>query len=324
MWTVRLSRPGRFAVILGALGLIIVLITPITHASSTSAASSGQKKGTCVSPDAPYEDYVEQFDYNTKAPLDVKEVGVTTQDGVSIHDITYVSQKQTVSAYLVVPAGSGPFAGILFQHWLDSSPTANRTEFLNEAVTLAKKGVVSLLPQGFYPWIDTPQSIQHDCAATISQTIALRRGLDLLLSRSQVDHKRIAFVGHDYGAMYGAILSGVEKRVKTYVLMAPTARFSNWNVPFFLDTLNARQRLEYTIKTASLDPMAYIEHAAPATVHFQFARQDRFVSLADVNNLVEVASNPSTVNLYDADHSLTDGKSQQDRDTWLTNDLGLQ
>ncbi len=40
-------------------------------------------------------------------------------------------------AYLVVPAGKGPFAAILFGHWaMDGSPTRNRTEFLEEAVAL--------------------------------------------------------------------------------------------------------------------------------------------------------------------------------------------
>lgn len=54
----------------------------------------------------------------------------------------------------------------------------------------------------------------------IDETIEVRRALDLLLAQPQVNRKRIGFVGHDYGAMYGALVAGVEKRVKAYVLIA--------------------------------------------------------------------------------------------------------
>jgi hypothetical protein len=70
--------------------------------------------------------------------------------------------------------------------------------------------------------------------------------------------------------------------------------------------------------------MDYVGHAGQTPIFFQFARQDVFVSLADVNNLLEVASSAATFTLYQADHSLTDGMSQQDRDTWLNGQLGLQ
>lgn len=300
--------------ILGSAWFVAVWVNPAAHASHAHG---------CVSADANYKEMVEQFDYNRHAPLQVKDLGVTQQDGVSIHDITYVSEGKVISAYLVTPPGQGPFAGVVFMHWLDSSPTANRTEFLQEAVTLAKKGTVSLLPQGFYPWVESPLNVQHDCSYTIQQTIAIRRGLDLLLSQPSVDHKRVAFVGHDYGAMYGAILAGVEKRFKAFALMAPTERFSIWNVPFFLDTLTPRQRLDYLVDTASLDPITYIGHAAPAPVLLQFARNDRFVALGNAFNLEEVVSSPNESKQYDADHSLTDGNSQQDRIAWISTQLGL-
>jgi hypothetical protein len=45
-----------------------------------------------------------------------------------------------------VPNQKGKFAAILWGHWMmPKSPTANRSEFLNEAVAIAPAGVVSLL-----------------------------------------------------------------------------------------------------------------------------------------------------------------------------------
>src|SRR5258706_15138148 len=70
------------------------------------------------------------FEYDQNAPLDVKELSVINRKGVQIHDITYASPKSgRVTAYLIVPAGRGRFAGVVFGHWAYGT----RTEFLPEA-----------------------------------------------------------------------------------------------------------------------------------------------------------------------------------------------
>src|SRR6266576_4858881 len=162
------------------------------------------------------------FDYDQKLPLDIKEVGFRDSDGVRIHDINYASPKfGLVTAYLVEPSVKGKYAGIVFGHW---NP-GNRTEFLPEAILYARAGVVSLL-------IDNPcvrpaplrrcepgekqEAVRDNYAATV---IDLRRGIDLLQARSDVDPNRIAYVGHSTGAQWGAILSAIDKRVKAAVLM---------------------------------------------------------------------------------------------------------
>lgn len=63
--------------------------------------------------------------------------------------------------------------------------------------------------------IDKPEM---DRQAEIHAVVDLRRGIDLLLARPDVDPRRLAYVGHSYGAQWGAILSAVDKRIKTAVL----------------------------------------------------------------------------------------------------------
>ena len=81
------------------------------------------------------------------------------QTQVVVDDITIaVPGQDPVQAWLVRPAGQPKkhsLAGVLWLHWLGEI-NGDRSEYLSEAVTLAGKGVVSVLPQGFFPWVRTP------------------------------------------------------------------------------------------------------------------------------------------------------------------------
>ena len=84
------------------------------------------------------------FRYNDNSPVAVKEVSSEQRGDVTVRDVTFSpGPGREIKAYLVVPKGSGPFAGILWVHWLGEEKS-NRTQFLDEAVELAPKGAVSL------------------------------------------------------------------------------------------------------------------------------------------------------------------------------------
>ncbi len=94
-----------------------------------------------------FKDLTRIFDYNQKSPLNVEEGGVEYRNNVSIHDISYASLADgRVSAYLVRPKGKGPFAGVIFVH----PGPGDRSSFLEDAVTLAEMGAISLLINA--PW----------------------------------------------------------------------------------------------------------------------------------------------------------------------------
>lgn len=162
-----------------------------------------------VVPPLSYADALPRYQYDQTAPFDLKITSDKVQDGVTIHNVTYaaanpqfaISSGGRIAAYIVTPPGNGPFAGILFMHGLGAG-WGNREEFLNEAVSLAHQGVVSVLPAGLFPWIVTHEGTgPGDQTNVIDQVIELRRSLDLLLMQPGVDPQHIAFVGHDYGAI---------------------------------------------------------------------------------------------------------------------------
>ncbi|HZM98366.1 MAG TPA: hypothetical protein VFB70_03185, partial [Pyrinomonadaceae bacterium] len=166
------------------------------------------------------------FDYDRKAPLGIKHIGVQRRAQAVVYDLTYASPKGgVVPAYLVVPKGRGPFAAIVWGHWCwSNSSMRNRNQFLDEALALAQTGVVSLLTD--HP-ISRPGYVQvkdpldeRNATNFLHQVIDMQRGVDLLKARRDVDPKRIAYVGHSCNAAVGALLSGLVRRFKAFVLMA--------------------------------------------------------------------------------------------------------
>ena len=175
------------------------------------AIACGVLVGLALTPVVRADDFAtlkRQFDYATKAPLDAQEKLLYEREGVKVYDLTYASPKGgRVTAYLVVPAAKGPHAGLVFGHW----GQGNRTEFLPEATLYARAGAASVLID--YPWarpapwrrpLKQENDPEGDHALFVQAVIDLRRGLDLLAAREGVDPKRLGYVGHSFGAQWGA------------------------------------------------------------------------------------------------------------------------
>ncbi|HEY8184750.1 MAG TPA: hypothetical protein VIF64_01705 [Pyrinomonadaceae bacterium] len=278
-------------------------------------------------------DLTRHFDYDRKAPLGIKEIGVERRGDVAIHDITYASPKGgVVPAYLVVPKGKGPFAAVIWGHWYwGNSPMRNRKEFLDEAVALAPAGVVSLLTDG--P-IARPGHVQNDEPLNEQQNVDLvqqvtdmRRGVDLLLVRKDVDPKRIAYVGHSYNAVVGAILSGVERRFKAFVLMAATmsdeVTMKTPEYQQYRQKVGAEKFDAFVEKYSWTDQGKYVSHAAPAVVFLQYGSQEKFLTPERARLYAAVVSEPKQFELYDAPHALN-AAARRDRIAFLTEQLKLR
>jgi dipeptidyl aminopeptidase/acylaminoacyl peptidase len=299
-----------------------------TEASSSSGPASppaGSTTPLAVS-DLPLEVTHAQvtalFAYDTSKPLDLKDVTPPkTKDGVTTRDITYTSADgSSVAAWLVAPSGDGSFAAVLFLNWLGAG--SSRDEFLAEATELAKRGVVSLLPTRLFPGVANPIDWRTDRQSIVDQTAQLRRGLDVLLAQPGVDAGRVAFVGHDYGAMDGALLAAVDRRLKAVVLMAPDATWSNWFFKYF-PFLPAAEP-EYSKAMKEFDPVTFMPQIAPTPLYLQFSGQDQYVSTEVANQLTQAAGNPKTSTYASVAHDLQDDATvTADRNAWLAGQLAL-
>jgi dienelactone hydrolase len=305
------------------------LLTLVFAAAAFAAAQTAGKPQTSL-PTA-----VHLFDYDAKQPLDIHDRVIEEFNGGTLHDITYTSPKGgPVGAYLVVPNGKGPFAAVLFGHWGNGT----RAEFIPEAKIYARTGAVSLIPD--YPW-DRPQpwhktpdhydKPELDREIEIQALVDLRRGIDLLLARSDVDPRRLAYVGHSYGAQWGSILSAVDKRMKTSILMAGVAemadillRSDDPGMVDFRKTQAAGQLENYCQVTGDLDALHFVDHAAPIPLLLQFANYEQYFDKTSMQHYVAAASDPKKVLYYDTGHDLNDPEALQDRYNWLVKYVNLR
>jgi fermentation-respiration switch protein FrsA (DUF1100 family) len=267
------------------------------------------------------------FDYEASKPVDVQFAQGT---GVGVRQLTYAQLDGTRNgATLVSQAlGSGESQparpAVLFVHWYEPPrPTSNRTEFLADAVDLAAHGVVSLLidaPWAGERWFPTRDS-EKDYDFSVQQVKDIRRALDVLLAQPGIDKTRVALVGHDFGAMYGALAAAADSRVTAFVYMAGTSAFTDWFL--FAPKREGAVKDAFVAKLAPLDPINYLPKISPRPILLQFGTKDQFVKSESATALADAIRGPKTVKTYDFEHELT-YQARQDRLVWLKEQLKLR
>jgi cephalosporin-C deacetylase-like acetyl esterase len=274
------------------------------------------------------------YGYDQSLPLNVEQKVLYEHDGARVHDVTYDSPRGgRVTAYLVTPlTGKQPFVGIAFGHWGQGT----RTEFLPEATLYAQAGAVSLLVDNPWvrpsPWRKPLKQVadpNNDREAFVQAVIDLRRGIDLLSARDDVDPKRLAYVGHSFGAQWGAILSAIESRLVTCVLVGgvPDAESiyrdgPDAGVAEFRATVPKEQQEAFLRALAPTSPIKYVAHSKVPLL-FQFARHEQYFDQAAMDRYFAASIQPKDVKWYHAGHDLNDPSALVDRSQWLRQNVGI-
>jgi len=263
------------------------------------------------------------FNYDATLPLRVKVKEVEKRLGATVLDLTFDALTgKEVAAYVVTPEGKGPFAAVLWVHWLGEPETTNRTQFLNEAVNLAPKGVVSVLIDAMWSTAVNPDWFgkrvpDEDYRNSVGQVIALRRAMDLLLSQPGVDKSRAGLVGHDYGGMYSMMMAGVDQRLKAQVYVAVVPSLNDWA---FLGP-QPKSKAEYLRQNALLELTDYLRQVRAVPAFLQFGTKDVYVSRVE-GGITANALGTKNRKFYETDHAMTLPEIAADRDAFLLKELG--
>ncbi len=228
------------------------------------------------------------------------------------------------AAEIYAPLGDDPAPALLYVHWYEpESPDSNRTQFIKEAETMAKRGAVCMLIETLWSDIDffLKRTQADDEPASIRQVIELRQAMDILLAEPQADASRFAYIGHDFGGMYGVLTGSIDSRPTHYVIMAATPRFPDWYL--YYPRLEGPARADFIQQMQPYDPIEHIGNLAPAPIFFQFATDDLHVPKERADAFYAAANDPKQMGWYTAGHGLNE-QATTERMAWLTEHLQLK
>ncbi len=260
------------------------------------------------------------FAYDAGAPLDARDLGVVDPDyPLAVHDVSYASGGDRVDAYLVVPPGTGPWPGVVYVH----GAGADRRSMLGPATWLAARGAVTIAisaPSGSSPGpqaATTLERLEEHRQLEVGDVVAVRRALDLLSERDDVDPERLAFVGWSAGARAGAILAGVEPRLRALVLLSPGSA----PVSEFVAAAPADEKARVEEVMSSVDPLAYVSRGT-ARILIQDGEQDAVIPRAALDAVIAAARKGTDVRWYPAGHEVGYQAYREHLD-WLQQQLAI-
>jgi dienelactone hydrolase len=269
-----------------------------------------------------------RFTYNASAPLEITIHARQPRETALIEDLTYASPLGgQVRAYLITPADSGfsgRSAGLVFVHW----GQGDREEFVEEALLLARTGVVSLCLDAPFRRPAELRSTAYDPEQEPEQEVIqlvtdVCRATDVLTAMDSVDPQRLGYVGHSYGATFGGVVAGVEHRLRACVLIGGygslTQAYRTSEHPRMAQeraAMGTEQWEAFLRRMEPFDAVEYLGQASPTALLLQFATQDEFVTAHDAQLMIDAASEPKEVRWYDSGHAFND-QARLERAKWL-------
>ena len=256
---------------------------------------------------------------------DLRLIGKQTQDGIESQLLviqTPFGYRRT--AELISSQNEEAHAAILYIHWYEpESHDSNRSQFVEEAKVMARSGATSLLVETMWsdPDFFLKRTQADDIRNSIEEVVNTRRAMDLLLSQPNIDSKRFALVGHDFGGMYGVLAGSMDSRPTHYVVMAATPRFPDWYL--YGPKMEGEAREAFIRQFAELDPITHIPNLSPAPILFQFGTDDPHVPKERAEQFFDAARQPKEMKWYEAGHGLN-ADATSDRMKWLKEKLGLR
>ncbi|MBI5831646.1 MAG: alpha/beta fold hydrolase [Armatimonadetes bacterium] len=266
-----------------------------------------------------YKTYAALYNYDAQAPLNAEIAKEEDQGGTKVQLIKYDSTNgERVPGYLLVPPSAKKRPVLLVVHGYGMS----KESILPAAPMLATFGVeyaFFCIDLQYHGERAKPgkEFLSRDLAASqkayIQSVQDLRRALDYIATREDLDAKRVGVAGMSLGALVGSALLAVEPtRIKTAVLAVGGA---DWPLLFKdsqHEAVMALRRADPPLDDATVrkycdpvDPLNFASHWGERAILLVNAKDDQVIPKSAAERLHAVAvGKPLVKEWYDGGHQL--------------------
>ena len=266
---------------------------------------------------------IDLYKYDQELPLDDSTTLMSDSLGFNLYETKFNSvHNQQVTGLLSVPAGEGPTPVIILLHGVGDRKTVDYIEaghqyFVNAGYAVLRIDIANHGDRKVHDYdFSLTDGYRYWTRDIIIQTVFdLRRSIDFLETRDEIDHTKIGFYGISLGGVIGTIFSGVDNRVKAPVIALAGG---NLNLMFGLDAMKKETKEFFGI----IDPINFVEEIAPRPLLMINAENDEVIPPITSKLLYKKGKDPKEIIWYPSKHrDLPIEKAYPDGISWFQEHL---
>ena len=244
------------------------------------------------------------YEYDKNFPLNAEVEALGDSGDYSLYHVTYLSTHGVkVPGLLSVPkSAKGPVPAIIFVHGIGDSKTADYMEignriFCQNGYAVMRIDVLNHGERKLYDHkVDLIKNYRYWSRNIIIQTVFdLRRAVDFLATRPEIDSARIGYFGISFGGFIGVVFVGVEQRVRVPVIALAGGGL---NLLFGIKAFSSDVNEFLSV----IEPLNFIEKISPRPLLMINTKNDEVVPPMTSRRLYAKAGEPKQIIWYDTKH----------------------
>ena len=244
------------------------------------------------------------YDYDHDFPLSDSLRLVQSNTQFDLYATTYHSVHEArVTGLLTIPrSGKPPYPVIIFLHGIKDDKTADYMQLGHQFLVDSGYAVLRIdganhgdrkIHEHKYDFVKGNRFWTREM---LTQTVFdLRRGIDFLETREEINPDRIGYLGISLGGMIGTIFCGVDKRIKVPVIALAGGGLQ---FVFKFDAFTSDVKNYISI----IDPLNFVGAIAPRPLLMINAENDEVVPPISSKLLYEKAGEPKKIIWYPTRH----------------------
>lgn len=244
------------------------------------------------------------YDYDRDFPL---EDSLRLQQETLQYRMYYVTYRSfheaVVTSLLTIPKGvSQPLPAIIFVHGIEDNKNKDYMQvghkyLLDAGFAVLRIDIANHGDRHIHDYdYDMTKGYRYWTRDIIAQTVFdLRRAVDFLFTRPEIDRERIGYLGISFGGIIGTVFCGVDRRVKVPVIALAGGDF---RLAFKFQALSKETGIYLSI----IDPINFVGRISPRPLLMMNAEKDEIVPPILTKAMYRKAGEPKKIVWYPTKH----------------------